>query len=428
MITINVPDGIEAEKPGCVNKDKGNKPPSLGKEHLRPAIVLHIVTRFLKWGGAERNTYLSIQGLDPDRYKVDLAIGRDSQPALLKDYSCGQVFQVSTLVRDPNPLLDPIALFRLYRLIKTGHYDIVHTHTGKAGALGRIAARMAGVPIVIHGLHGTMTSPNPILDKIYLFLDRFTGRFTDCFISVGEDLKQRYIERKIGDPSKYKIIHSGMDLDSFYKAGDLPKEAINKKRRELGVTDEAIVIGKVAALEPRKGHKYAVLAAKELVQRYDNIKFLFVGDGWYRSKLEDMVRRNGLENGIIFTGYREDIAEVMAAFDVVILTSLWEGLPQVLVQAAAVGKPIVTFAVEGAKEVVKDGVNGFIVPSKDVDSLVGKLEYLLSDPGKARAMGRQGREIIGDQWTVETMQEKTRKLYDELVAKLPRKQKDVRKH
>lgn len=359
---------------------------------------------------------------------MDLAIGRDSQLDLLENYSHGQVFQVNTLVRDPNPFYDPIGLLQLYRIIKAGNYHIVHTHTGKAGVLGRLAARMAGVPIVIHGLHGTMTSPNPILDRIYLFFDRFTGRFTDCFISVGEDLKQRYIERGIGDPSKYSVIRSGMDLESFYNAGDLPKEAIDKKRTELGVADDAIIVGKVAALEPRKGYKYAIRAARKLAQRHDDIKFLFAGEGWYRSKLEKMVRQNGLEDSIIFTGYREDVAEVMATFDIALLTSLWEGLPQVLVQAAAVGKPIVTFAVEGAKEVVKDGVNGFIVSSKDVDSLVGKLEYLLSDLEKAQAMGRQGREIIGDQWMVETMQAKTRKLYDELVAKLPRRQKDVRKH
>lgn len=113
----------------------------MDKDKLR---VLHIITRFLKWGGAERNTYYSIQGLDPNRYKVDLAIGRDSQLSLLKNYAYGQVFQDNTLVRDPNPLYDPIALLQLYRIIKSGNYDIVHTHTGKAGILGRLAARMAG--------------------------------------------------------------------------------------------------------------------------------------------------------------------------------------------------------------------------------------------------------------------------------------------
>ena len=209
--------------------------------------VLHIVTRFLKWGGAERNTYHSIQGLDRDRYTIDLAIGRDSQPDLLKNYGRGQIFQINTLVRDSNPFLDLVALFQLYRLIKSGNYRIVHTHTGKAGVLGRLAARMAGVPIIVHGLHGTMTSPNPILDRIYLFLDRFTGRFTDCFISVGKDLKQRYIGRRIGDPSKYRVIHSEMDLDAFYEAGDLPKEVIIAKREGLGVMGEAIVIGMLAA-------------------------------------------------------------------------------------------------------------------------------------------------------------------------------------
>ncbi len=381
-----------------------------------PYKVLHIVTRFLKWGGAERNTYYSIQGLDLNRYEVDLAIGRGSQPDLLENYGRGHVLQINTLVRDPNPFLDPIALLQLYRIIKSGNYDIVHTHTGKAGILGRLAARMAGVPIIIHGLHGTMSSLNPILDRIYLFLDRFTGRFTDCFVSVGEDLRQRYIERGIGDPSKYTVIHSGMDLNAFYEAGDLPKEAIIAKRRDLGVTGEAIVIGMVASLEPRKGHKYAIMAAKELLKHHINVKLLFIGDGWYRPKIEEMVHQNGLEDSIVFTGYREDIAEVMATFDIVILTSLWEGLPQVLVQAAAVGKPIVTFAVEGAKEVVKEGANGFIVSLRDVDSLVKKVEYLTSDLESGRAMGRKGREIVGDQWSIETMQQKTRKLYKELLA------------
>jgi len=381
-----------------------------------PIKALHIVTRFLKWGGAERNTYYSIQGLDRDRYVVDLAIGQDLQCTLLKNYSHGQVIQINTLIRDPNPFLDLVALLQLYRLIKSGSYEIVHTHTGKAGVLGRIAAKMAGVPIIIHGLHGTMASPNPILDKIYLLLDRFTGRFTDCFISVGEDLKQRYIERKVGDPSKYQVIHSGMDLDAFREAEGLPERTVINKRRALGVADDEVVIGKVASLEPRKGYQYAVLAAQELVRHHENIKFLFVGDGWYRLKLEQMVRRNGLTDSIIFAGYREDIAEIIATFDIAILTSLCEGLPQVLVQAAAVGKPIVAFAVEGANEVVKDGVNGYIVRLKDVASLVKRIEYLLSNMEKAKAMGKQGRKIIGAQWTIETMQEKTRQLYDELVA------------
>jgi len=213
------------------------------------------------------------------------------------------------------------------------------------------------------------------------------------------------------------VIHSGMDLDSFYKAGDLPQETIIEKRRELGVADDEIVIGKVASLEPRKGHEYAIQAAKKLIQHHHRVRFLFVGDGWYRPKLEQMVHQNGLEESIIFTGYREDIAEVMATFDIAILTSLWEGLPQVLVQAAAIGKPIVTFDVEGAKEVVKDGVNGFIVSSKDIDALVDKVGYLLADTKRAKSMGERGRDMISDKWSIRTMQEQTCRLYDELIAR-----------
>ena len=378
--------------------------------------VLHIITRFLKWGGADLNTYYSIQALNPEQFRVDLVVGRDSHLDMLQDYDQGELAQIESLVRDPNPRLDPITLFQLYRFIRGKEYDIVHTHTGKAGVLGRLAARMAGVPVIVHGLHGSMDARNPILDRIYTHLDRFTGRFTDNFISVGEDLKNKYLDLGVGNPEDYTIIHSGMNLNKFREAGDMGKKEIGAKRRELGVPEGAVVLGKVAGLEPRKGHKYLIEAAEKIIQHREDVFFLFVGDGWYREQIEDMVGEVGIEENVLFTGFREDIEEVMACFDIFVFTSLWEGLPQVLVQAAAVGLPIVTFQVEGAGEVVEDGVNGFIVPSKDVGQLVEKTSFLIENKDKAKQMGQKGPDRIGDRWSIETMQEQTAELYDDLVA------------
>lgn len=377
--------------------------------------VLHIITRFLKWGGADLNTYYSIEALDREKYSVDLLVGRDSHMEALDRYDMGELFQINSLVRDPNPFLDPVALLRITQLVRNNGYHIVHTHTGKAGVLGRIAAKLAGVPLVIHGLHGSMESTNPILDKLYTGLDRFTASFTDKFVSVGEDLRNKYLDRGIGRPEDYTVIHSGMELESFRAAKDMDNKKLKEKKKELGIPLDAIVIGKVANFEPRKGYKYMVRAAGELNDQFEDLLFLFVGDGWYRDQVEEMVSGSGLEDRIIFTGFRRDIAEVMATFDVFAFTSLWEGLPQVLVQAAAEGLPIVTFDVEGAKEVVQNGRNGYVVPSKDVGALVKKIAELVENDEKRISMGSKGPKQIGDEWTVERMQNKTKELYNSLV-------------
>jgi len=378
--------------------------------------VLHLITRFLKWGGADLNTYYSIQALDPDKYEVDLVVGRDSHLDMLDNYDRGELAQINSLVRDPNPLRDPVALFQLYRFMRKRNYDAVHTHTGKAGVLGRIAAKMAGVPVIIHGLHGSMDARNPILDKIYTYLDRFTGSFTDKFVSVGEDLKNKYIDRGVGNPEDYTVIHSGMNLDEFREAGKMNEDEIARKKRELGIPENSFVLGKVAGMEPRKGHEYLIEAAKVLVNNYKDVVFVLVGDGWYRGQVEEKVADAGLEENIIFTGFREDIEEVMATFDIFVFTSLWEGLPQVLVQAAAVGIPILTFDVEGASEVVEDGINGYVIPSKDVDAFVDKASLLIENEVKAKKMGQRGPEKIGNQWSIVKMQERTRELYESLVS------------
>jgi glycosyltransferase involved in cell wall biosynthesis len=204
-------------------------------------------------------------------------------------------------------------------------------------------------------------------------------------------------------------------LSQFFAVGRLTEEDIRGKRKELGIKPGDAVIGMVGSLEPRKGHIHLIEAAKEIVGDHPNARFLVVGEGFYRGELERAVQNQGLRDHVLFRGYRTDIAEVMATFDILALTSLWEGLPQVLVQAAAVGLPIATFEVEGAREVVKDGVNGFVVPLKDVDQLVEKIDYLLADLDRAREMGLRGRELVDDAWRVETMVRQTDALYQRLL-------------
>jgi glycosyltransferase involved in cell wall biosynthesis len=172
----------------------------------------------------------------------------------------------------------------------------------------------------------------------------------------------------------------------------------------------------VASLEPRKGHEYAIKIAKEIIKKHPKAKFIFVGEGYLRSALEKSARKENLQNFIVFTGLRKDVEKVMAIFDILILTSLWEGLPQVLVQGAVLGKPMVSFDVEGAKELIKEGENGFIVPLENCLKMTEKIDYLISDLKIAKIMGEKGKRLVNKEWEINTMVEKNNQLYEKLLS------------
>ena len=378
--------------------------------------ILHIITRWMAGGGAEKNTYFTIRGLDKSKYEVDLVIGGDSK-AVPENLEGVKIIKVNSLRRNIHLFDEFKALFQLYKLIKKRKYHLVHTHLAKAGMLGRLAAKLAGTPIIIHTLHGSLfhNALNPIVRFVYKNLEKFSALYTTWFISVGEDLKNRYLKAVVGKPEKYSVIRSGMDLEKFHRASNFSDEEIKEIKKSLNLSLDDIIIGMVASLEPRKGHKYAIEVAEEIIKKYPRVKFLFVGEGYLHPTLGAIVRRKNLQDSIIFTGLRKDVERVMAVFDILILTSLWEGLPQVLVQGAMLGKPIVSFNVEGANELIKEGENGFIVPLKDSSKMIEKLDYLISDQKIAKMMGEKGIKIVTQEWQIDTMVEKTNKLYEYLL-------------
>jgi len=376
---------------------KSLKPPSPSLNTSKKIKVLHIITRVRKSGGAERNTLFTIRGLPRDKYEPHLIVGRDSDLDYAREIGQCKIYQINSLVRNINLFKDFKTFLDIYKIIKKNKYDIIHTHLAKAGILGRLAAHWTKAPIIIHGLHGSTFHPSLsfLIKNFYIFLEKWMAKYTDCFISVGADLRDRYLKTGIGCPKKYVVIRSGMDLDKFY----------NIKTKE---NNKDIIIGMIASLEPRKGHIYALEVARQLPQ----VKFVFAGDGYLRNALEKQASDN-----VEFLGFRKDIENVFAICDVIILTSLWEGLPQVLVQAAACSKPMVSFEVEGAREIIEESINGFVVSLKDTKAMVKRLKYLISDLGRARLMGHKGREIISDEWQIETMAHKTIKLYERLRNK-----------
>jgi glycosyltransferase involved in cell wall biosynthesis len=384
--------------------------------------VLHVHTRLIL-GGADENTLLTVNGLDPARFRVTLAVGGGSEAGMVaKVAPWVEVIELPDLVREISPRRDLAAFVRLRRLMRTRRYEIVHTHTAKAGILGRLAARAARVPVIVHTLHGSTfhAALGRAQYLLYWGLEKATARFTDRIISVGEDLQQRYLRAGIGVPERYQLIRSGMELSAFSTAAAMGPEARAAVRRSLGVPPEAPVVGQVARLEERKGYRYFLDLAEMVLQRIPGAHFVGLGSGDQHQALLAEVERRGLSGRVHFPGFRHDIADALAALDVAVLTSLWEGLPRVLVQAAAAGVPAVAFAVEGAHEVVKENVNGWVVPVRDVARMAEYVVALLSDPARARAMGAAGRALVHEGWTAEAMVGEIAVVYEELIQRLPR--------
>ncbi len=383
-----------------------------------PIRILHVITRLIR-GGADENTLHTVRGLDKRRYRVDLAVGEGSELAHIGPVDDVGIHVIPELVREPHPGKDVIALVKLAALIRRQHYHIVHTHTAKAGFLGRVAAAMVGAPIIIHTVHGiTFHSHLSRVQRwFYLFLERVAARFTHQFVAVGEDVRDIYVRSGVGSAQAYETIYSGMPLQDYLDAGHMDEAERQALRAELGFEPDHRVVIMVARLEPRKGHTYLFQAVSRLKPLHPDLRVLILGDGDYRPMLEVECRALGIDGIVHFLGHRHDLPRVLAASDISVLTSLWEGLPRVLVQSAAAGKPILTFDVEGAWEIVRDGRNGFVVPSRDIDTFTTRLDSLLREAARARTLGEAGRQQVGDQWSVETMVERLDELYQKWTSR-----------
>lgn len=372
-------------------------------------------------GGADENTLFTIEGLNKEKYEIDLITGEEFDKDILNKVKnhAFDIIQIKGLKWKLNFLHDPIVLLKLIKLLKKKHYDIVHTHTTKAGILGRIAAYISGVPVIVHGLHGsTFQAFNSGLLNWLLFLfERLTGRFTDSYISVSKVLSEKYVERGIGKKENYHTVYSGMELTKFYHARDVI--SYQEKYEELGINTGDFLIGNVARLESRKGHKFLLDAFKNVIkkQKDGHLKLLIIGEGNKREYLENYVKELNLGEKVIFTGYRKDVEELMAVMDIFVLTSLREGLPRVLVQAAAVGMPSVAFNVDGVSEIIKDNYNGFLVEAKDLGQLENRIVKYMNNKELVLLHGRNGREFIENKWSIKGMVDRIDKIYQDLVKK-----------
>jgi glycosyltransferase involved in cell wall biosynthesis len=377
--------------------------------------VLHIITRLIV-GGAQENTMLTAALLDPDRYAVDVVSGPQTGPegSLIEEVRArGIPLTIEpALVRQINPIKDSLALVRLTRFIKRGRYAVVHTHSSKAGILGRWAAYLAGVPIIVHTVHGWghHERQHPLVRRFYVLLERVTQRFTARLIVVSPRDADKGLNDGIATPAKYVTIRSGIELARF-RQPSRPREAV---RAELGIPQDAPAVGTVTRLSPQKAPLDFVNAAAHVAARRPDVHFVVVGDGLLRAEVEAQVIALELADCVHLTGLRRDVPDLMHSFDVFALTSLWEGLPRVLPQAMAADLPIVATAVDGNAEAVTDGVNGFLTPPGDPEAMTAAWLRLLDDPALARRMGKAG-QVKAEEFGARKMVSDIAALYEALL-------------
>ncbi|NOT01700.1 MAG: glycosyltransferase family 4 protein [Phycisphaerales bacterium] len=376
--------------------------------------VCHVITRLIV-GGAQENTILTCAGLVRRGHEVTLVAGPETGPegSMWNEArrSGAAAVCVDSLRRNPRPVMEWRCLRELTTLFRRERFDIVHTHSSKAGILGRWAAHRAGVPVIVHTIHGMSfnRTQRAATRWMYRVLERRAGRVTTAFISVADAMTRQAVEAGVGPPEKFTTIYSGMDTAAYEPSAER-RRAI---RDEWGVRDDEIVVGTVARLFRNKGYDEIVRAMPSAVGRCAGLRFVWVGDGPDRDRYVEELRQMGFSDRVRLTGLvrPEGIPALVAGFDILLHASRWEGLPRALVQGLLMEVPGVAFDNDGAPEVIRDGETGVLAPFGDVRALSDGIVRLVGDSELRRRMGSAGRRLCLERFDAGAMVDSIDALY-----------------
>lgn len=371
-------------------------------------------------GGAQENTLhtcLDQSVIHGDR--VTLITGPSEGPeGSLLDLTGKTHFEtilLPELIRKIHPIRDWRCLGQLKRLLRDLRPDIVHTHSSKAGILGRRAAYQRKIPVV-HTIHGASFhfGQSRLAYRGYIALEQLAARWTDHFISVCDDMTAEYVRAGIARPERFTTIYSGFDVEPFLHPPRDPRLV----RAEWGLAPDDVVVGKIGRLFHLKGHEFILRAAPSIIARAPQVKFLLVGDGILRETYQQQIRTAGLERHVVFTGLVPPtrIPELISAMDIVAHASQWEGLARVLPQGLIAGKPVISYDVGGAREVVLPGETGFLLPRDTVSELADAVVTLANNADLRHAMGQRGRELFTTQFRHQEMTARIRDVYQQVLS------------
>lgn len=381
---------------------------------MRRLRVAHVITRLCK-GGAQENTFHSVRLANRERFDVELISGpTEGCEGSIEDVVSAAgicVVRVPSLVREAAPFKDWSALRGLMRLFRTRGYDIVHTHTSKAGFLGRIAARRAGVPVVVHTAHGNVFDGyfNAVATRAFIAMERYAARRCDRIIELTPGGIEEHLALGIGRREQFRTICSGIDLEPF--AGAVRRR--EDTRRRLGIGSGDVLVGGVGRLEPVKGFTYFVEAARQVLAAEPSVQFVLAGQG----SLEAALRAQAAPLGgrFRFLGPRNDIPDLMAALDVFVLPSVNEGMGRVLLESGAAGVCRVATRVGGVPDVVRDGETGVLVEARDPGALAEAILALSRDGARRARLGEAARAEVAPEYGLDRMVMRIEALYEDVV-------------
>ncbi|MFW6124580.1 MAG: glycosyltransferase family 4 protein [Pirellulales bacterium] len=384
--------------------------------------VAHVITRLIL-GGAQENTLLCCEDLlreygDEVLLITGPAVGPEGS-LLERGRRSGIPMRVIAPLRRPiHPWRDAAAYRRIRQTLRQFRPHVVHTHSAKGGMLGRAAAWSLGVPAVVHTVHGAPFHPyqDPATRWLYRCCERWAARRCHAMISVADAMTDLMVEAHVAPRETFITIDSGMEVEPYLDAGRHREQS----RAALGYSPEDVVIGKVARLFHLKGHRYVIAAARQVVAEVPNARFLLVGDGRFRDRLRHRIDRAGLSDRFQFVGLvpPDRLPALFAAMDLVVHASLREGLPRVLPQALLAGRPVVSFDIDGAREVVDDET-GCLVAPKDVGGLGRALVRLAGDAELRRRLGQGGRRRLAERFDHRRTTAEIRALYARLLGAEP---------
>lgn len=383
----------------------------------RPVRICRVIGR-LNIGGPARHAILLTDGLRARGYETVLVAGQEApHEGTLRDLAAEKGIAATFLPelgREIRPGRDLMALAKLVRLMQRLRPDIVHTHTAKAGALGRVAAKLAGAPILVHTFHGHILHGyfSRGTTGVFLAIERQLGRLSTKILTVSEGQRLELLRRRIGRPETVEAMPLGLELDGLLQ----PSRRRGELRRHLGVSPDAALIGIIARLAPIKDHGTFLEAAADLYRRRSHVRFLIVGDGELRSTLEQRVTALGLGPCVHFLGWQRDLEPIYADLDLVVLSSRNEGTPACLIEAMAAGLPVVATRVGGVPDLVADEKTGLLVPPGDAAALSQAIEVLLGDANRRHEMGRLGREAVFPKYSDAALIDRMDDLYSSLLA------------
>lgn len=381
--------------------------------------ILRVIGR-LNVGGAAFHVIDLASRLCPDRFESVLVSGMEHpSEGSLRDLAASRgvrVIVVPEIVSEANlRARDVVAIRRLYEVIRRERPHIVDTHLAKAGFVGRVAARLAGVPIVVHTFHGHVLYGyfNPVTSHLLRAMERTLARFTDCIVAVSEQVRRELVTYRIARPEKIAVVPLGLELEPLLRC----RGQRGGFRHELGLDGEAPLVGIVGRICAIKNHRLFLDAAARVASRDPAARFVVVGDGALRSEVEQHARSLRIADRVIFTGWRRDLSRVYADLDVLAVSSDNEGTPLSVIEAMAAGCPVVATRVGGLRDLITDGETGRLVPPKDPEALSAAIQEFLLDRPRAARMGQTARALAQERFGIERLVSDTETLYEQLLAR-----------